>query len=344
MTLPPPSTFHPSHSRLEAILARATHAPCPLCASAAATPLWYRGLNAQTAVDAADAPADAAGWWVVRCQVCGLGRVDPLPQEADLEALYDEAYFTTGTYTGAAHTGGMDGHLTLYDRPGGREASLRYQGHLVAQLERFWPQPRGRLLDVGCGAGYFLDAARAAGWEVQGVELSPAAARVGRERLRLDIFQGTLAEAAFADVQFDVVTLFEVVEHLRDPGEVLTEVARILKPGGVVAVQVPNDQHAYRNWVSGARNRWWVIPPLHLFYFTEPTLKRWLEDLGLEVLALAAEGNAGNDAVTLLRAHSRTPGRVVTAGLRRLTLPLDWLLARSGRHSELMAFARRRVQ
>ena len=141
--------------------------------------MWFRGPDALTAVDATAAPADAGGWWVVRCNSCGLGRVDPLPLEADLPALYDEATSPLAPNR-RAHTGGMDGHLTLYDRPGGRSASLRYQGRLVAQVERFRQARKGRLLDVGCGAGYFLDAAREAGWQVQGVELSAAAARVGR--------------------------------------------------------------------------------------------------------------------------------------------------------------------
>jgi SAM-dependent methyltransferase len=344
VTHPPPSTLHASPSKIETILARATRAACPLCGSASATPVWFRGLDSLAAVDADAAPPGAAGWWVVRCTICGLGRVDPLPQEADLPALYDEAYFTTGAFAGAPHTGGMDGHLALYDRPGGREASLRYQGRLVAQVERFWQERRGRLLDVGCGAGYFLDAARAAGWDVRGVELSPAAARVGREQLRLDIFQGTLAEAGFPDGWFDVVTLFEVVEHLRDPGAVLAEAQRIPKPGGLLAVQVPNDLAAFRSSLSRPDNRWWVIPPLHLFYFTDRALRRWLEALSMDVLSLASEGNAGNDAVTLLRARGQPLGRYLTAGLRRLSLPVDWLLARVGRHSELMAIARKQAR
>ncbi len=317
--------------------------PCPLCGSTSATRVWFRALEALTAVDAVNASPNAAGWWVVRCDTCGLGRVAPLPEEADLPALYDEVYFTSGAYAGAAHTGGMDGHLTLYDRAGGRSASLRYQGRLVARVERFRQARKGRLLDVGCGAGYFLDAAREAGWQVQGVELSSAAASVGREQLGLDIFQGTLADAAFPDASFDVLTMFEVLEHLRDPGAVLAEARRILKPGGLLAVQVPNDLEAYRAWLSRSDNRWWVIPPLHLFYFTEPTLRRWLESLDMDVLSLASEGNVGNDAVTLLRSRGQTPGRYLTAGLRRLSIPLDWLLGRSGRHSELMAIARKRT-
>ena len=151
-----------------------------------------------------------------------------------------------------------------------------------------------------------------------------------------------MADAAFPDASFDVLTLFEVLEHLRDPGAVLAEARRILKPGGLLAVQVPNDLDAYRAWLSRSDNRWWVIPPLHLFYFTR--LRSGVAGIDrLGVLSLASEGNVGNDAVTLLRSRGHAPGRYLTAGLRRLSIPLDWLLGRSGRHSELMAIAQKRT-
>lgn len=328
------------------VLTRADPQPCPLCGASQATRVWFRGLHAVAAVAADLAPAGAPGWWIVRCSGCDLVRVDPAPQEADLPALYDETYFTGGIFGGSTHAGGMSGHLSVYDSLQRRQASLRWHGRRLAHLERFVrPDPasagRGRLLDVGCGAGYFLDAAREAGWQVRGVELSEAAVRVGREKLGLDIFQGTLAGAALPAAAFDVVTLFEVLEHLRDPGSALAEARRLLRPGGLLAIQVPNDLNAYRNQAFRRDNRWWVIPPLHLFYFTAATLAHWLRKLGFRPVHIGTTGSLGTDALTLLRAGGRRPGRLLTAGVRRLPGPLDWWLRRLGRHTELLVYAHR---
>lgn len=282
-----------------------------------------------------------------------------MPRATDLTPLYDEAYFTTGTFAGATHAGGMGGHLSIYDRPGGQRASLRWHGGRLAHLESVSfaspftapiakPQKtqqglrRGRLLDVGCGAGYFLDAARAAGWQASGVEVSPVAAQVGRERLGLEIYQGTLTDAQFAAGHFDVVTMFEVLEHLRDPASTLAEAWRILRPGGVLAIQVPNDLRAYRNLVFSSANRWWVIPPLHLHYFTAAALAAWLAAYDFQVIYLSTAGSLGTDAITLLRARGIQPGRFLTAALRRLPGPLDRLLRAAGRHTELLAYAAKR--
>ncbi len=327
-------------------LSRAGTRPCPLCHASQSAPLWLRGLDSATAVDAARAATGQPGWTIVRCSVCGLARVDPLPRATDLDALYDEAYFTAGLFSGAVHAGGMSGHLNIYDNPARRRASLRWHGRRLAHLESFWrngqpERPRGRLLDVGCGAGYFLDAARLAGWQAQGVELSPAAAQVGRQDLGLDIFRGTLDEAAFPAGHFDVVTMFEVLEHLRRPGKALQEAQRILRPGGLLAIQVPNDLRSYRNQVFGRDNRWWIIPPLHLFYFSAASLSRWLVESGFEPVFSGSTGSLGSDALTLLRARGLRPGRLLTAALRRLPAPLDWLLKRTGRHTELLVYARK---
>lgn len=301
---------------------------------------------AATAMDASLAPAGAQGWWIVQCGCCSLVRLDPMPQEADLGNLYDAGYFTTGTFVGAPHAGGMAGHLSLYCSPSRRRASLRWNGRRLAHLVQAWQgedrsRPPGRLLDVGCGAGYFLDAGREAGWEVQGVELSPAAVQVGREQLGLDIFQGTLEQAALQDQAFDILTMFEVLEHLQDPGPVLREAWRVLRPDGLLAVQVPNDLDSYRNRVFGPGNRWWIIPPLHLYYFTASSLTQWLQKSGFTPLYVSSRGSLGTDALTLLRAHGGHPGRLGASILRRLTSPIDQILISRGRHTELLVYARK---
>lgn len=331
-----------------AALARAEHLPCPLCRSDDAYPLWFRPLDADRAVDAHLAPPDAPGWWVVRCARCGLGRVNPLPRHADLAAMYDESYQTPGAFAGIAHQGGIGGQLRLYDRPGGKQASLRWHGQRLARLEQAGlnglARPAGRrLLDVGCGAGYFLDAARAAGWDVAGVELSDAAATAARSELGLDVFTGALAEAGFPPGNFDLITMFEVLEHMRDPGAALSEAQRLLRPGGLLAVEVPNDMDAYRTALARADQRWWVIPPVHLYYFNASSLSRWLLMSGFEPIHLSTEGSVGGDLLSQLRGHGWQASHWVTGGVRRLLAPLDWMLQRTGRHSELIILAQKRT-
>jgi len=339
----------PVPASVAAALARAEHLSCPLCRGDDAHPLWFRPLDADRAVDAHLAPPDAPGWWVVRCARCGLGRVDPLPLEADLAAMYDESYHTPGAFAGIAHQRGIGGQLHLYDRPGGRQASLRWHGQRLARIERAGfinatSRPtRGRLLDVGCGAGYFLDAARAAGWQVAGVELSEAAAAAARSDLGLDVFTGALVEAGFPTNDFDLITMFEVLEHMRDPGAALSEAFRLLRPGGLLAVEVPNDMDAYRAALACADQRWWVIPPVHIYYFNASSLSRWLLMSGFEPVHLSTEGSVGSDLLSQLRGHGRQASHWIVASVRRLLAPVDWMLARTGRHSELIILAQKRA-
>ncbi|MEA3335015.1 MAG: methyltransferase domain-containing protein [Chloroflexota bacterium] len=329
---------------VETALANARIRACPLCADQASSPVWFRATGSPVAVDYSTADLDSAGWRIVRCNSCGLLRVDPMPREKDLPALYDESYYNEGTLAGGIHSGGMSGHLEVYSSPGRRQASLRWHGKTVGHLTRHGDLDRTaaiRLLDVGCGAGYFLDAARQAGWDVQGVELSVASVQVGRQELGLNIIQGTLERADLPNDCFDVVTMFEVLEHMVAPGRALAEAHRILKPEGLLAIQVPNDVESYRNGLFGKDNRWWIIPPLHLYFFSAGTLTRWLNDTGFQVVYVGTNGGIGTDALTLMKSHGRRPGRLLTAGLRRLPAPLDWLIERMGRHTELTVYARK---
>jgi SAM-dependent methyltransferase len=196
---------------------------------------------------------------------------------------------------------------------------------------------------VGCGAGYFLDAARTAGWQVAGVELSEAAATAARSELGLDVFTGALSDAGFPAGAFDLITMFEVLEHMRDPGAALNEACRLLRPGGLLAVEVPNDMDAYRAALARADQRWWVIPPVHLYYFNASSLSRWLLMSGFEPVHLSSEGSVGGDLLNQLRGHGWQASHWVTGGVRRLLAPLDWMLERTGRHSELIILAQKRA-
>ncbi len=331
-------------------------ASCPLCGERAQEPLFYRrdGENWVTR-EPPEAVPGVPVYRIVRCRGCGLAFVDPLPTREELARLYDEPYFTTGAYPENVHSGGMEGHAHVLRSPRLRRRAREEHRGTLRQVEAVWRAYRTReapprLLDVGCGAGFLLDAARELGWSVQGVELSPFAAERAREDLGLSVFQGELAEAGFPAGHFDIVVMRELLEHVSDPLGLLREARRILREDGVLFVQVPNDLEGVR--VRLWRRVWWMIPPLHLYYFDRGTLGALLERAGFRVVRWGTWGSLGLDlwavwsarwpALRYTGQEGRWRGwakRLLRKGVRVALAPADALLARGLLHTELQAFA-----
>ena len=129
--------------------------------------------------------------------------------------------------------------------------------------------PGQRLLDVGCGVGRFCHAAHAQGWRVVGIDISPRAIEIGRRFAHFPLQQKSVAELVSERECFDVVTCFEVLEHLAAPREFLTTIVEVLTPGGHVFCTVPNWD--CREVQTSTRPDW--IPPVHLGFFTEKALR-----------------------------------------------------------------------
>ena len=138
----------------------------------------------------------------------------------------------------------------------------------------------GRLLDIGCGKGYFIASARENGWESIGIDLSPFDIKFATEELNQKAISGELFSANFPDNYFDVITLFDTIEHLRDPALYLKEIFRILRPGGLLYLETPNfNSFPRRLW----NRRWSVFFPWHFYYFTPKTLKNILSQFGFKI-------------------------------------------------------------
>jgi SAM-dependent methyltransferase len=154
------------------------------------------------------------------------------------------------------------------------------------QRLRYLPEPgqAKRLLDVGAAAGYFVEQARAAGWDAEGLEPSRWASAYAREQLRVPVAEGTLESAAIAPASFDVVTFWEVIEHVPSPRDFLADVARVLKPGGSLFLSTP-DSGSLVARVLGRRWLGWNKVPEHLFFFDRGSLIRLLDQAGFDVFA-----------------------------------------------------------
>lgn len=154
----------------------------------------------------------------------------------------------------------------------------------LARIRRYMPS--GRLLEVGCGTGYFLNAARLS-YEVIGVEPSNWASCYAKENLKLDIIPSTLEEARLANDYFDVVVLIDVIEHVSDPSGLLREINRVTKPDGILYVMTPNiDSFSARLLGS----KWWGLRPAHIFYFSRKTLSELLTRCGYRVISTRSYG------------------------------------------------------
>lgn len=203
---------------------------------------------------------------------------------------------------------------------------------------------RGRLLEVGCGTGSQLQAAREMGWEIEGVDISASAAAYARERLGIDVKIATLEQVAYPEASFGVVWLSHVVEHVPRPVQFLREVTRVLVPGGMAVISVPNSRglvHSATNLVHRLRGRHGkdkfacsLSPPSHLYAFNEQSLRIALDASGLvpEVLLQSGKGDPTFYPVLTWRGAGRWPVvlRAVEALGRRI-----------GRGSMLECFARR---
>lgn len=203
------------------------------------------------------------GYRLVRCRGCDLAFICNPPDAQGIAALYTIA---------------ADYHHGLLD-PGSPDFARMRQvarQHL-AMLNRFAAVADGRrLLDIGCSSGLFLDEARRAGFAACGAELSPESSAFARDHFGLPVHSGDWRDAGYADESFDVVTLFDVIEHLADPLAELRAVARLLKPGGLLLQSTPDIDGLFPRLSLLVANRigYWPHPepPWHLFQFSARTL------------------------------------------------------------------------
>jgi SAM-dependent methyltransferase len=194
----------------------------------------------------------------------------------------------------------------------------------------------GRILDVGCGTGLFLSAARRRGWEPFGIDDSEEATRHAREHFDLDVWVGDFKDFHAEDRRFDVITGWDILEHARKPLEVLAAMRSCLDPSGIVALSTPNQRNIvdlvagafYRltgGRATGYLEKFYIEQ--HFLYYTPDTLARALERAGFEVAWMVREG-------TDLRRLSLSP-------FMRLTLQSLFLVARlTGLQTRLFVIGR----
>lgn len=224
---------------------------CNLCGGAATRPIF-----------------SLKGYDLVACAACGLAYIANPPSAEELGRIY------------SAQT---DYHAALTESSSSAWAMMagiarQHMSFLQTVTES------GRLLDVGCSTGLFLDLAGKAGFSVKGVEFSPDSAAFARRQFGLTVDQGSIHDCTDPDGTYDILTMFDVIEHVPDPLSDMAAALRLLRPGGWFVLSTPNidglfPRMSYR--FAKALNYWpHPEPPYHLYQFSVKTLSAMLGKAG----------------------------------------------------------------
>ena len=215
---------------------------------------------------------------IFRCATCGGRQVHPLPPEEEILGYYNIDYFEKG---GEGYPDYMKDEASHRHTARSRLADLRTH---VSE---------GRILDVGCAAGLFLDEAGRVGFETKGIETNPEMAEIARDRFGLDVAVGELKDLAVGAAgerpgDFSAVTFYNVLAHIRDPLQALRMAHDLLRPGGVLVVETWDAESPPARLLG---RRWHMFnPPTVLYYLGRRTLPRLLERVGFETVASISGG------------------------------------------------------
>lgn len=220
---------------------------CNLCGSTDATPL-----------------AEYADSHLYRCAGCSFVYSNVIPSADQLAEIYKDKF-----------------NHTTYFSP---ITQKRYE-FLLDDFESF--RKTNRILDVGAGFGFFMQTAKARGWDVQGIEISDLCIEEC-EKKGLSIIKGLITELELAENQFDVIVGLEIIEHVCHPKELLQEMHRLLRKGGLLYVTTPNFNAINRYRL---KKQYDVIAyPIHLCYFTPKTLRRVANTVGFDTKKIRTTG------------------------------------------------------
>jgi len=236
------------------------HSSCPLCGSA----------NISFHLKCTDHLASGNQFDLYRCTDCSFIFTQGYPDEEDIGTFYNSLDYIS-------HEDNASGILNSIYRIS-RDLMLSRKRKMI---ERNSGMTKGRLLDIGCGTGYFAGMMKRSGWIVKGIEKNKKAREFGAERFSLDIIEPEGLQT-LPDKVFDCITMWHVLEHLHDPFRYANEIKRLLDTGGIAVIALPNsasfDSLYYKdNWAA-------FDVPRHLWHFNPETFRRFCEKTGLKIV------------------------------------------------------------
>lgn len=250
---------------------------------------------------------------ILRCPDCGLLYIDPLPSAEDLRAVYGADYFENAAFLDGAAEGlfGYSDYVAeRFNKQPQYAAIAREVKGLLGRRER-----PPRLLEVGCGFGYFLDVAFEENFDVAGLEFNPFAVQRLSRKYAFPIMSGAIESAELEANAYDAIVMFDVIEHLRDPFGSLGRVWQALAPEGVLVLSTV-DAESVVSRLIGKRLEDFRRTREHLVFFSRATMRRVLRAYGFETLSMRSIGHTFE--IGFLLARLELYQRPLFGALRRL--------------------------
>lgn len=275
---------------------------------------------------------------LVECQQCGMVWISPVLQPEEIDRYYPPGYIS---FPPAIED--EKNSLRRMDRQLGVDKRTR---RVIAHAGR-----PGKVLDVGSATGIFLNAMKQHGWDCYGIEPSTHAADYAIKRFGLNVFTGFFEESQYPEASFDVITMWDVLEHLANPQEALEKVRKLLKPGGLFVISMPNSS-AWERYVFGKYWAGWDVPR-HFFIYSESNATRFLSENGFQVENVSSF--TGRHGVLVLCIQFWLNDHQLPAWLKKaisfvaksiparmLTYPYYMVADRLNKSSTMVVFARKR--
>jgi SAM-dependent methyltransferase len=205
---------------------------------------------------------------VYLCPSCEARSLSPQPTESHLRELYSKGYYDAWGY--------REDSGPLRDM---KLSTFRLRLEVIKKYK-----PRGTVLDVGCATGFFLEAAREAGFTPFGVEFSDYSSKIAKAKFGEDaVFEGVLEDCPFPERHMDVVTMFDLLEHVRDPHSVLEKTWNLLKDDGIVVIMTPDTDSLTQRLM---REKWVHYKIEHLYYFNRKSIRLLADRHGFRLVHL----------------------------------------------------------
>jgi len=227
--------------------------------------------------------ADGEMFTLVRCASCGLRYLSPRPSENEIGRYYQSTYFTRRTDRG------YDNYFAPGTRTEIERLFLLNLGDLGFQAYEASLDGHRRSLDIGCAAGYFVNMLAGRGWEASGIDISESCVSFARDRLGLDVVQGSYLEKSYEN-KFDLITLWATIEHLHRPDLFLEKIHNDLDDGGRLYLSTCRAGGTSFMRLFGSRWRYYNFPE-HLYFFSIRQMRRLLAARGFRIVALGTYGS-----------------------------------------------------